>query len=297
MTTSSHQPRLSIFYGDTDVLTKGEATYEQWRFEIKGLIHDKSYKMEVIQQAIRRSVRGEASRILRRIGYDADIKEIIQKFDGSYGVVDDKESLMAEFYGARQSDHEDVTAWAGRIEDLLNKAVEKGFVKKIETNNMLRGMLWRGLRQDMKDISGYKYDAEKDFERLMVELRKIEQDHIEKKGTTHVAKRAVESDTTKEIAELKEIVHSVATSMKSMGEELKELKGTVYSQQNVQDGGSYNRQQEPRAHFTQRREDRKQNSQEYRGAPDRQYQQPNTRYKHRWNSQDVRQQQPNRAGQ
>ncbi|VDI61233.1 Hypothetical predicted protein [Mytilus galloprovincialis] len=61
ITVSTNQPRLSIFYGDTTTLTKGEATYDQWRYEIRGLLQDKTHKKEAVLQAIRRSVRGEAN--------------------------------------------------------------------------------------------------------------------------------------------------------------------------------------------------------------------------------------------
>ena len=63
---SSSQPRLSIFYGDTKTLTKGEATYDQWRYEIRSLLQDNTHKKEAVLQSIRRSVRGEASKILMR---------------------------------------------------------------------------------------------------------------------------------------------------------------------------------------------------------------------------------------
>ena len=153
VTVSSHQPRLSIFYGDTDSLVKGDATYEQWKYEIKSLIHDKTYKIEAVLQAIRRSVIGEASRILMRLGPTADISAILDKFESVYGVVDTKECLLAKFYSARQSPEEDVTTWSCRLEDILNR----GLVRKQDTNEMLKSMFWTGLRHELKDVSGYKF--------------------------------------------------------------------------------------------------------------------------------------------
>ena len=35
ITVNNYQPRLPIFYGDTETLTKGEATYKQWIQEVR----------------------------------------------------------------------------------------------------------------------------------------------------------------------------------------------------------------------------------------------------------------------
>ena len=69
-------PRISIFYGDS---VKGEATYAQWVYEVKCLLIEKTHKPKVIAQAIRRSLRGEASNLVRRLGIGATIPEILDK--------------------------------------------------------------------------------------------------------------------------------------------------------------------------------------------------------------------------
>lgn len=43
---------------------------------------------------------------------------------------------------------------------------------------MLRNMFWQGLKPVLKDISGYKFEKIKDFDKLRVEIRKLEQDHL-----------------------------------------------------------------------------------------------------------------------
>lgn len=42
---------------------------------------------------------------------------------------------------------------------------------------MLYGKLWIGLRDDLKDVSGYKYDIIEDFNKLQIVLRQIEKDY------------------------------------------------------------------------------------------------------------------------
>jgi hypothetical protein len=46
-------------------------------------------------------------------------------------------------------------------------------------NSMLHAMLWKGLRQELKNISGHKHDMIKDFNQLRVALRQLEKDRNE----------------------------------------------------------------------------------------------------------------------
>ena len=90
---TTQQPRISCFFGDK---VKGEASYAQWVYEVKCLLKEKTHKPEAIAQAVRRSLRGEASSIVRRLGIGATIEEILHKFDSVYGEVDPKEHLLAK---------------------------------------------------------------------------------------------------------------------------------------------------------------------------------------------------------
>lgn len=153
--TSSQQPRISLFYGDN---IKGEATYAQWVYEVKCLLLEKTHKPEAISQAIRRSLRGEASNLARRLGISATIPEILNKFESVYGDVDTKEHLLSKFYSAKQGDTENVTKWSCRLEDILSTAVERKLVEPDKVNEMLRNMFWQGLKPALKDISGYKFE-------------------------------------------------------------------------------------------------------------------------------------------
>lgn len=237
--TSSHQPRISIFYGDTDSLTKGEVTYDQWKYEVQSLMYEKTYKQEVILQAIRRSLRGEASRILMRLGPGVSFIGILEKFESVYGVVDSKECLLAKFYSAKQKEKESVTEWSCRLEDILNKAAERGLVKHGDTNDMLRSMLWTGMRQDFKDISGYKFEMIKDFDKLRVELRKIEQYHEGQSDTKTIKTESKDvlnpSESTckkkTEMEEVKDMIKTMSTTVTNMKQQLNEVSGVVHRQQ------------------------------------------------------------------
>ena len=69
---------------------------------MKCLILEKTHKPEAIAQAVRRSLRGEASNLARRLGIGASIPEILNQFECVYGEFDKKEQLFAKFYSSKQ---------------------------------------------------------------------------------------------------------------------------------------------------------------------------------------------------
>lgn len=46
-----------------------------------------------------------------------------------------------------------------------------------DLEEMLRIKFWVGLRQDLKDILGFKFEMIKDFDKFRVELRKMEREY------------------------------------------------------------------------------------------------------------------------
>jgi type I site-specific restriction endonuclease len=104
---------------------------------------------------IRRSLTGSAARLVMYQGHDKPIDKILDVLNSVYGTVDNKEQLLAEFYSARQRDDEDVTTWSNRLQDYR------------DMHSILHAMSWRGLRQELKDISGHKHDMIKDFLSLL----------------------------------------------------------------------------------------------------------------------------------
>ena len=217
--TTVHPPRISLFYGDDD--KKGEATYAQWVYEVKCLLLEKVHKPEVIAQSIRNSVRGEASNKLRRLGYSATIPEILDKFESCYGNIDSKEHLLAKFYSSKQEEHEDVTKWSSRLEDILASAVERKLVPVDQVNDMLRNMFFQGLKPSLKDICAYKFEQIKDFDSLRVAIRKIEQDHLKSESqTTHchssINQKQSKKEEKSEMIEMKTMIQSLTNTVQQL---------------------------------------------------------------------------------
>ena len=167
----THQVRLPNFSGDG----KNDVPFDLWKYEVKCL-YDEQHSKDVLRHAIRRSLRGEAARIVMRLGSKVTIDGIIEKLECVYGEVEAEDVLLTEFYSARQKDSEDVSAWSCRLENLLDKAMSDETSSK-DKNKLLRIMFWSGLREDMKDITGYLFESNKDYDQLRGAVRRIEQGH------------------------------------------------------------------------------------------------------------------------
>lgn len=89
---SPHNIKISCFCGDS----KSDATYDVWRYEVECLLNE-SYKPETISHAIRRSLKGEASRVVMHLGPGASTISILKKLDSIYGIVAEREDILAEF--------------------------------------------------------------------------------------------------------------------------------------------------------------------------------------------------------
>ena len=96
-------PKFTPFSGE-DPKPKGEASYEEWRYEVDCLLRDKAYSKYVIGQAIRKSLRGQAKRMLIPMGINATIEEIMDRLESEYGNCATGMSILQEFFTAIQQE-------------------------------------------------------------------------------------------------------------------------------------------------------------------------------------------------
>ena len=145
-----------------------------WKYDVNCLIEEGQYSGEDIKQAIRKSLKGNPIRIVKRLGTKATVKEIIDKLKGIYGQVEDGQSIKAEFYSAKQLPNEKIVSWSCRIEEIIDRALEQGEVQESEMDEMLRVRFWHGLQENLRDKSRHKYDQLQTFDELRTALRQIE---------------------------------------------------------------------------------------------------------------------------
>ena len=168
------KPFLCTFSG-TDPRPKNESSFDDWRVEVESLIASKHYSDFAISQAIRKSLKVPAKRVLLAMSITASSRYIISRLENVYGNVACGQAVVQEFYTAEQSAEENVAEWAVRLEEILKRAVDKGQVKEDSRDEILRSKFWRGLySQDLKNATKIYYESEKCFEKLLFKVRSEE---------------------------------------------------------------------------------------------------------------------------
>ena len=250
---STYIPKISNFSGDG---SKQDSSYDLWRYEVECLRKEK-YSDSVIAQSIRRSLRGDAGRVVMRLGPEATIQEMLEKMESVFGTVERGESIMQEFYSATQKKGEDTMAWSCRLEEVYRKAVEKGVAKKEDTNEKLKSRFWNGLHQWLRDITGYKYDSIADFDTLRKEIRLIEKEH-EKQKTPSMAITPGKESEKSELEEIKGMIQQLTTKVNKLetgqqrdsGQQSQQSGAKQHDDRPQQRRGGYNNQRGGRGGFS-----------------------------------------------
>jgi hypothetical protein len=167
-----HAPRISIFSGDEDK----DSCYEAWKFEVMTLLKDDTFSDKVIATALKKSLRGDAASVVRRMGLNASIEDVMQKLEGIFGTVEDSECLLSTFYSAEQRPGEKVATWGCRLEDLLDRALQGQTLSSKSVDDMLKVKFWSGLQDHIKEGTRHLKNTVPDFDQLRVEARKVERE-------------------------------------------------------------------------------------------------------------------------
>lgn len=188
-------PKLPFFSGSEEP-QKGETTYEVWSFEVKCLqrqsLQNPTYLPEhMLLQSIRNSLKGVARAMLVSLGEQATVKDILHKLDGFYGNVSTSETLIQSFYNDYQKDTESIVTYGSRLEQTLSRAIRCGHADFAAKDAMLRSKFWTGLKsQELKNSTRHLYDSVKDFQVLLREIRKVEQEEASSSRPTTKTKVA-----------------------------------------------------------------------------------------------------------
>lgn len=225
------QMRLSVTFSG-DEAAKGDSKYDLWRYEVECLIKEGTHTEEGLRHMIRRSLKGDAAHVLKRMHKHGNpsIAQILDKFDTVYGIVETAEETLAEFYSARQKQQEDVSAWGCRLEELLDRAARAGVIHDRDIDEMLRRRFWSGLQPRLKEASRHNFDTIRDFDRLRVVVRAIDHEFKQEeelptsqpKEPKKTAKRATvkDDDDAKEDKDLKGILCKLANTVETLQKQM-----------------------------------------------------------------------------
>ena len=165
------KPYLTQFSG-TEPELKNESSFEDWKAETQCLIKSKVYPDYIVSQAIRNSLKGQARKALSTLDPLTNSDGIISKLESLFGNVASGLSILQEFFTAVQNSDETVTMWGLRIEEILQRAIEKGEVPSERRNHLLKDKFWRSLHSfDLKIATKVYFDKISDFEVLRSKVR------------------------------------------------------------------------------------------------------------------------------
>ena len=247
-----HTPKIFVFSGEG---SKKDSDFETWKYEVITLIDEGTYSEETITTAARKSLRGEAAKAARRLGVEATIDKLLDKFQVLYGRVENTSDILTVFHQAKQHQDESVTSWYCRIDELLFRAYEYQPDQVTNAADTLRLRFHKGLRRGIRDRIRHEKTSLLDFDKLLhaarrAELEELEEDIIDSedakpKKTTPVKMMKSEktADTESETDVLKgclcALTSQVSELTKSM-HEFKESASKPWTHSNRGHGRGYN---------------------------------------------------------
>ena len=162
-----------MFSEGEDTVNKSEVSYDQWKYEVQAVM---DLHPEPSQGSLSSSVtRGQAADLVRYLGPEAGVKEVLDKLEMHYAVLSDYHVLMNQFHLICQEKSERVSAVVTRIEGALNKGCIRYPSKEgpWEMEEHLRDGFLYGLRNPVKDSLRYLFgNAAVDYAHLLIVARK-----------------------------------------------------------------------------------------------------------------------------
>lgn len=184
-------PYITRFSG-TDPVPKTENTFEEWSMEVDSLIKRNEYPDYIINQAVRNSLSGQARKQIFTLGAEATIGQIKEKLENVFGDACSDESILQEFYTASQKAGESVTLWGIGIEEILQKAIQKGHaIAADQKDKMLKERFWRGLSSiELQNSTSVHYHTSISFEMLRRKVRAEEYQLANRKTIKNISKES-----------------------------------------------------------------------------------------------------------
>ncbi|KAH3784571.1 hypothetical protein DPMN_162530 [Dreissena polymorpha] len=131
------------------------------------------FSEDQILYGLRRALRGKASEHLRRAGVGLTLDVAVRKLEQEFGCIKNVDFLFQKFYSIEQKASDDISTYCARLEDLYELIVKQGGCSKDNTE-ILKRVLYKGLKKELKQMAGYKFDTVQDYDKFKMELRIIE---------------------------------------------------------------------------------------------------------------------------
>ena len=150
-------PVLTKFSG-IEPVPKGEGSYEQFKFQIKG--YRKTYDDKAIKAGMIGSVTDNARDYLDFVGFDKELPVLMDVLETRYGKGQTTDKLQQEFYQLTQERNENVQQFAGRLEFKYKRLI--CLYPDRYNLNILKERLFYGMTQHLRDLMRYLYKETED---------------------------------------------------------------------------------------------------------------------------------------
>ncbi|XP_045206352.2 trichohyalin-like [Mercenaria mercenaria] len=203
---------------------KDEVTLEEWKTEIRCLCATKLYHENIIAQAVRQSLKGQARKVLINIPPTATPEEIISKVEDIFGDMSSKQTIFTQFYTAEQQPNESIVEWGLRLEEMLQLIEAKRSLTIDERNEMLRDKFWRSLlSKELKNATRHAFESGEKFEVLRRKARAEEHEMKLDKTNTNTTMSKKEEQLKAEDKHT-EMLQSMMKKMEALDSKIEEYR-------------------------------------------------------------------------
>ena len=213
-------PKLPHFSGDKIEKGKTDATYNQWKYQVCGLINDRVHSSAEIITAIRQSLKGTAFDILQSMGNSVSPSEVLEKFDHIFGNVFQYRQLLKHFQSTQKESSETIVSWGCRLQRFITQIREVNSSisdTEVQVEDLLRSQFYLSINDEKFTIAlRHKYDAQEPFENLFTYAREVEYQFDQTSKHSHNTKKSVVSQQTKSSDTLVEKVDQIVDKLVSM---------------------------------------------------------------------------------
>ncbi|XP_053390372.1 golgin subfamily A member 6-like protein 24 [Mercenaria mercenaria] len=170
--------------------------FKVWKIEVECIIKSRLYPEYLIAQTMRNSLKGQTRKVLLTIDPMADSTVILKKLEDIYGTTQTEDSIMQDFFNAKQEDKETTSDWALRLETIMQLAVETGEIPERKKNALLKQRFWKGLKSEkLRNNTRVTYESDSTFEVLRKKAR-VEEDEIKRTSADARSMKPVNTQNT-----------------------------------------------------------------------------------------------------
>ena len=159
-------------FSGTEPVPDNELTFDQWRIDVRS--YQTSVPDHILLPAVRKSIVGKAQSVVRTLGPNYSVEDVIKCFAREYEGVTSSDIVFKEFYQLKQERGEKVQIFSIRLRDALTNLTSR-FLERVlakDHDKMLRDRFFYSIKAEMRNsIRHLYYDEKVTFGELLMKVR------------------------------------------------------------------------------------------------------------------------------